>query len=144
MKPRFILLFTAAMCCTLASCGKDEKEETPVPEAVDKRVVFEVYTTTDYTKSQYANREASITLRIRRGDMGMVQETTVFDTTFVRALKDIPLQDGKLVIKKTVPAVLNGEEWVAIGSGYSVGDEAFGSSEFLPAEQREFKVRLSL
>ncbi|MDX5419647.1 MAG: hypothetical protein LPK09_10565 [Hymenobacteraceae bacterium] len=128
-----------------ASCDKTE-EVIPEPEPVDKTVIFEVFGNQDFSYSQYGEEEITIQFRISRinKDVADAVETVVFDSTFTMALKDIPVRANKMVIKKTVPAVLDEKENVFVGSGYSYRQNSFGKNQTFPADQVEKTFQLTV
>ena len=143
MKRKILSLFGLAILAGFTSCVKKD-EVSPKVVTVDKTAVFEVYAHKDYTNSYYADYEATIHLRIYRGDKGTMGEPLVFDTTFTKLLKDLPLEGNKLVIRKVVPDVDAQKEWVSLGSGYRVGAEAYGSYEPVPDGENNKKIKVVL
>lgn len=141
MKLKSTFLFALAAIATLASCDKNENIATPAPVAVEKTVMFEIFSTKDYSTSYHADQEATVVLSIRRTDKATMKETVVFDSTFTKLLKDIPLEANQIVIVKKMPVVAQ-NEWVNIGSGSRVGAFSYGSYEYFPEEQLEKKVEI--
>ncbi|EJF11849.1 hypothetical protein [Pontibacter sp. BAB1700] len=141
--------FSATYLCGLlallafSSCDKNE-EVIPEPEPVDKTVVFEVFGNQDFSYSQYGEEEITFQLVISRKDKEATDalETTVFDSTFVMAIKDIPVRANRMVIKKTVAAVLDEKENVFVGSGYNYRQQTFGKNQSFPANQVEKTFQL--
>lgn len=136
MRVKTTLLFTFVLLGILASCDTKEAVE-PQPVFVDKVVKFEVFASGDHSNSYYANHDATIHLRIYRTDKIDMVEKLVFDSTFTRVLKDLPLKASKLVITKEITAVSEKDEWVSIGSGYSVGPHSYGAYVPFPAGELE-------
>ncbi|MBD1398310.1 hypothetical protein H9Q13_14155 [Pontibacter sp. JH31] len=128
-----------------ASCDKT-KDVIPEPEPVDKTVVFEVFGNQDFSYSQYGEEEIRIQLVISRMNNYVADaiQTVVFDSTFTMALKDVPVRSNKMVIRKTVPAVLDKKEQVSVGSGYNYRQQSFGKNQSFPADQVEKTFQLTV
>ncbi|MBF8961636.1 hypothetical protein I0P70_00140 [Pontibacter sp. FD36] len=145
MKLKATPLFAMLSLLAFASCDKTE-EVIPEPEPVDKTVVFQVFGNQNFSYSQYAEEEITIELLITRTnrDVADAIETVVFDSTFTMALKEIPVRANRIVIRKTVPAVLDAEEDVFIGTGYTYRQNSFGKNQTFPAGQQEKNVELTV
>ena len=139
----YSLSFLALM--TLAACHKTE-EVVPAPTPVDKTVVFEVFGDQDFSYSRYGEEEVTIQLLISRKNNTLPEavETTVFDSTFTMALKDLPVRANRMSVRKTVPGVTDGTESIFIGSGYRYRQESFGKNQTFPAEQVVKTVQLTV
>jgi hypothetical protein len=128
-----------------SACDKTE-EVIPDPEPVDKTVVFQVYGNQDFSYSRYGEEEITLRLLITRTnkDVADAIETVVFDSTFTMALKGIPVRAKRMVIKKTVPAVLDTKEDVFIGTGYTYRQNSFGKKQTFPAAEKVKNVELTV
>ena len=143
MKRKFTIIPFLAVLAVLASCGEKESVE-PELMAIDKAVSFEIFAHKAFSTSYFADHEATIRLSIKKVDSATMAETVVFDTVFTKPLKDVPLVLDKMVIREDVPGVVTEKEWVSVHSGFSVGQEAYFSSEFLPVDKQELKVEVAL
>ncbi|WP_299984863.1 hypothetical protein [uncultured Pontibacter sp.] len=145
MKLKATPLFAMLSLLVFASCDKTE-EVTPEPEPVDKTVVFQVFGSQNFSYSQYAEEAITIKLLITRTnrDVADAIETVVFDSTFTMALKEVPVRANRIVIRKTVPAVLDTEENVFIGTGYTYRQNSFGKNQTFPTGQQEKNVELTV
>ena len=140
MKLKFTLLPALAI---LASCGKKD-EVAPKPVPVNKTAIFEIFAIEDYTNSYEAEMEATIHLRIYRGEKGKLGEPLVFDSTFTKLLKDLPVESNKIVIRKSIPNVDTEKEFVSLGSGYRVGSNGYGSYEPVADEEKQPVIKIRL
>ncbi len=139
------LPFALLSLFAFSSCDKTE-EIIPEPEPVDKTVVFQVFGNQDFSYSQYGEEEITVQLLITRKNREAVDapETTVFDSTFVMALKDIPVRANRMEIKKIVSAVLDEKENVFVGTGYTYRQNSFGKNQTFPAGEVEKTFQLTV
>ncbi len=145
MKVRVASLFVLLVTGILPAC--DETEQVlPAPEPVDKTVVFHIFGGQNFSYSRYGEEMVTIQLIINRKDKGAASgmETAVFDSTFTMPLKDIPVRENRLVIKKLVPGVLDEKENVFMSSGYHYMQTSFGKNQTFPADQVENTVQLTV
>ncbi|PVY43818.1 hypothetical protein [Pontibacter virosus] len=146
MKLKAVYLpFALLSLFAFTSCDKTE-EVIPEPEAVDKTVAFQVFGNQDFSYSRYGEEEVTIQLVITRKNKEAVDaiETTVFDSTFTMALKDVPVRANSMAIHKTVPAVRDAQEDVYIGTSYSYRQESFGKNQTFPTDQVEKTFQLTI
>ncbi|WP_299704741.1 hypothetical protein [uncultured Pontibacter sp.] len=145
MKLRATYLFALLSLFAFTSCDKTE-EVIPEPGPVDKTVIFEVFGDQDFSYSRYGEEEITIQVVISRmnRDVADAIETVVFDSTFTMALKYMPVRANRLSIRKTVPAVLDAQESVFVGTGYTYMQQSFGKSQTFPADQVEKTFQLTV
>ncbi|MBC5993029.1 hypothetical protein [Pontibacter cellulosilyticus] len=134
MKTKLTLTCAIAALAALASCGKKD-EVAPKPIAVDKTVEFKVFASKDYSKSYQADDEVRIYLSIRRRNKKTLESTVVFDTTFYKKLKELPLESNPITINKKISNVIVEDEWVDIGSGARVGGFGYGGTQPFPEDE---------
>ncbi len=142
MKLRYTYLLAFAGLATLTAC--DKEEVAPEPALTDKTAVFEVFASGDYTNSYLAEEEATIHLYIYRGEKGVAGTPMIFDSTFVMLLKHLPMEDNKIVIRKTIPDVDTKKEFVSLGSGYRVAQFGYGSYEPVPDDENTKTIEIVL
>ena len=143
MKLKFTLVSALIAVALLASCGKKD-EVAPKPVLLNKTATFEIFALKDYTNSYEAEMEATIHLRIYRGEKGKLGEPLVFDSTFTRLLKDLPVEANKIVIRKSIPNVDTEKEFVSLGSGYRVGSFGYGSYDPVTDEEEQPVIKIKL
>jgi hypothetical protein len=145
MKLRATNLFALVSLFAFTACDKTE-DVIPEPDPVDKTVVFQVFGNQDFSYSQYGEEQITIQLLVTRTnkDVADAIETTVFDSTFTMALKEIPVRANRMYIRKVVPAVLDAKESVFIGTGYTYRQNSFGKNQTFPASDKVKNVELTV
>ena len=133
----------------LAACKKDNNPViVPAPILKSKTITFEVFRVSDYTDPDSKNGSVQIKFGISRINKQNNKEVSisVLDTIIpMPDLHNLPINNNKLSIQKTIPDVNDDEEYIRAGysvkfmNGY-VSFEAFGA----PVDKSELNKTITV
>lgn len=141
----FILIFAAVVAVSCSS--DDELPVVPVQDLEEKNVEFQLYTTRDFSSSQFDDAYVEVTLVLLILDTEGV-ETTKFAKTFDRMhFRDLPQVANKIIEQQKLIYDKNSEyAYVSYGLSFEVNGmrSAEGVSYSLPKGQTSHVVTVEL
>lgn len=117
----------------LASCSKDFEPETVLNQPVEKKVIYQVYATKDYSLANFDKLQTSVTLTVGAVAVKTGAFTKIWDTVIDGHIRTFPRFDQKIQIEKTF-ALIESEEQLQVAKSvrYNDNGQIFQTASFEP------------
>lgn len=117
----------------LASCTKDPEKLSVLEKPVEKKVVFQVFATKDYSPALFDKVQTTVTLTLGAIANKTGTFTKIWDTTLNGHIRTFPQFDQKIQIEKTFTLVESAEKLqVAKSVRYDDNGQIQQSASFEP------------